>query len=419
MSSLNWKISTFFASTIIISLCDLSRHSLRIRSVRYTQNDFKNTFEISVADNERVSYLQKPKVAWLMSYPNSGTSFTMRLVARGSGYSITTNYGKESVLLVDMDAENITMDPSWKKVLLQQAKMNKSIRKDNVAENSAFLNATTNEKLYPSSSFDGPFLINSEKDLPPKYIMTKTHCGGRCNVCGPRSYLETAESFLNMCATGSRIVNASSYQSTTGKYQQITAQIPITYDPNIVSRAIHLVRNPFNNLVSNFHLERHSKIRKQDTKWLNNYPNDRTGFRRWCHDKEERYKYEERSEMYYHKFSLSMHELFGIVPCHSSFYTYAAWHNHTNTILTTLGIPSIILWYEEYETKFDESVKKLSEFLELPIDAMAHPFEPGKDYVDYFTLEERQNAMKLVHLVTNSDTWKIVERYQENVDGTE
>ena len=37
----------------------------------------------------------RPKMVWLMSFPNSGTSYTMRLVGSASQRAIATNYGPE------------------------------------------------------------------------------------------------------------------------------------------------------------------------------------------------------------------------------------------------------------------------------------------------------------------------------------
>jgi hypothetical protein len=41
------------------------------------------------------SLSEKPSIVWLMSYPNSGTSYTMTMVERASNRSTATNYGVE------------------------------------------------------------------------------------------------------------------------------------------------------------------------------------------------------------------------------------------------------------------------------------------------------------------------------------
>jgi hypothetical protein len=87
-------------------------------------------------------FKSRPKMVWLMSYPNSGTSYTMTMVARASNRSIATNYGRE-----------VTVPP------------------------------TLNTPLYPGQdwSYQGPYYnSNPRRPLPDDYILVKTHCGGKC-----------------------------------------------------------------------------------------------------------------------------------------------------------------------------------------------------------------------------------------------
>ena len=208
-----------------------------------------------------------PRVAWLMSYPNSGTSYTMKLVTRASNKTVATNYGREC----------------------------------------DFNDIGENTPLYPHSP-NGPYLLQPSKKLPEHYIMTKTHCGGKCNECGPGKYLETKESFLDECASGSHL-------SSTDPTKQL-----VQYDPKLVQRAIHLIRNPFNNIVSNFHLEQHEKIKKNRTSWLLDYPNNVNGFRKWCTDVDAQYAEEEEMSRL---IPTSVIALFADVPCHKAFYAFA------------------------------------------------------------------------------------------------
>lgn len=66
------------------------------------------------------------------------------------------------------------------------------------------------------------------------------------------------------CAKGERV---SSFNLT--KSHDVTP-----YDPKIAQLATHLIRNPFNNIVSNFHLERDKKAKQGRTDWLQNHSND-------------------------------------------------------------------------------------------------------------------------------------------------
>ena len=101
-----------------------------------------------------------PRIVWLASFPNSGTSYTMTMVERASNRSIATNYGLEVT--------------GYK---------NPSI---------------------PVHSFhpEGPYYEGNQKHkLPDDYILTKTHCGSRCVRCGAATYVEhNVSSFLDACA---------------------------------------------------------------------------------------------------------------------------------------------------------------------------------------------------------------------------
>lgn len=76
------------------------------------------------------------------------------------------------------------------------------------------------------------------------YIMTKTHCGGRCTKCSPEAYIETTRSFGIACRSGCR--HGTNHTKEFVTYDQGLAQ----------QRAIHLIRNPIDNLVSRLHMER-------------------------------------------------------------------------------------------------------------------------------------------------------------------
>mmetsp|Transcript_15672 Transcript_15672/g.18206 ORF Transcript_15672/g.18206 Transcript_15672/m.18206 type:complete len:403 (-) Transcript_15672:131-1339(-) len=308
-----------------------------------------------------------PRIAWLMSYPNSGTSFTMKLVGLGGNKTVATNYGLEA-------------DTSY---------------------------STSNVPLYPHSPH-GPYLLNPKKSLPKQYILTKTHCGGRCADCSPKGYIETKTSFMNRCAQGSR----RNHSLTLGK------EI-VWYDPEIVERVIHLIRNPFDNLVSNFHLVHHEEAKKsknnneKSKNWLNTYPNDMHGFRKWCLDENRKHAEEEKELL-----SSEIVDIFerNNIPCHAHFYRYAKWHDFAIAVTHELKLPALVIVYEEYGDKFNMTATKIFDFLEMePISGTVPPFVGGKTYIDYFTESEREDAMMLVKAcIENEKTWNLVQRYQED-----
>lgn len=88
---------------------------------------------------------------------------------------------------------------------------------------------------------NGPYLRSPDKPLPPRYILTKTHCGGYCMDCPPTAYLLDPEPFQQSCLLSQRSYNATAFYS-------------VLYSPDIPKRAVHLIRNPFDNLVGRMHL---------------------------------------------------------------------------------------------------------------------------------------------------------------------
>jgi hypothetical protein len=101
-----------------------------------------------------------PQIVWLASYPNSGTSYTMTMVQRATNLATATQYGGEVVTTVPVDQQHVQEDPT---------------------------------PVLPLTSPNGPFWdahgkVGTKRSLPTKFIMTKTHCGGRCVNCPASEY---------------------------------------------------------------------------------------------------------------------------------------------------------------------------------------------------------------------------------------
>lgn len=233
----------------------------------------------------------QPQIAWLMSFPNSGTSYTLHLVHGITNTSVGTNYEKE----VKKDSSNIIA-----------------------------------ESVHSSSNYYGPFVLQPHFKLPPSYILTKTHCSGYCNDCPIEKYVVDRYQFAQGCATN--VLTPSSvnvlqqkdqipqeevdkektsgkngltnnYNSTNRNSESIS-QIELSkkkrksnnekkQQPNMMQnnilynyqiepkRTIRLVRDPFSNIVSNFH---HwiGKQTKHKSGLEKEYTDDFKGFQKYC-----------------------------------------------------------------------------------------------------------------------------------------
>ena len=274
--------------------------------------------------------------------------------------------------------------------------------------------------------------------LPPttSSIMTKTHCGSRCVFCPPSRYLETSTSFLKECLSGARRVAVVPRQSDIAANSNTTASTAkgkkiegnkkpqyekkfVTYHPSVVEKAVHLIRNPFDNLVSRFHHEQkeHKKLVKKmidsgrrdkqglsAAQWSERYTNDVTGFKQWCSDEDKLFTAEERAtDWTQFNYPKDITRYFEGVSCHAEFFRYVSWHILSIKSIALLDIPVLNVYYEDYSTDLNGSTDKMLRFLHLDRSKSKLPyFDSNKDYSEYFTQEERASASDLMRRLVNA-----------------
>mmetsp|Transcript_5351 Transcript_5351/g.7714 ORF Transcript_5351/g.7714 Transcript_5351/m.7714 type:complete len:345 (+) Transcript_5351:84-1118(+) len=284
-----------------------------------------------------------PHISWLMSFPNSGTSYTLRIVREVSNQTTATNYGFEHLF----NNVSIPVNETWR---------------------------------------DGPFLANISQDLPDHYILTKTHCGSRCVHCAPDGYLESQRTFQRACVRG----NLNNHSAE------------VHYSAEIVRRAVHLFRNPLDNIVARFHL---SRAHGNDKKFENNS----SGFQKWCSQLDEKYTLYESHTPW---IDASLLELWKDVPCHAEFFKYTQWHNLAWTTTQNLDIPSHILRYEDYAEDWRTTVDSIFSFLHLQGVAweQATTFK-ARSYHSYYTPEQKDAIQRLIQNVASVPVWNVVKTY--------
>lgn len=297
-------------------------------------------------------------IAWLMSYPNSGTSYTGQVVRHLSLTNTGTNYGEENLGLIHNQSVPVFDDQP-----------------------------------------DGPFFtdpgVHPEYETPTNYILTKTHCGGRCVRCGPSKYTETTYSFRNRCLSGSW---AAKFPNGT------KIRYPGTYEPTRVKKAVHLIRDPFDNVVSRFHLER----KGHGGQIGEMFPSDRAGFRAFCEYLNEAYKDLENHSVFLEN---PINDLTRGVPCRSEFFRYMEWHNMALVTTRDLELDTFYLYYDWYSTRYEQTLDELLEFLELPKRGKMWPFEDGKFYRDFFTEDERGRMIEAMRMMASPALLKHMERF--------
>ena len=306
-----------------------------------------------------------PHIAWLMSFPNSGTSYTMTMVARSTNKSHATNYGDE----VTPDDEPNSLS------------------------------------IYPRRP-EGPFWpgmsgkLHTPRDLPDKYVITKTHCGARCVECGPDEYIETPFRFLKRCTLGHA-------QLTPAKKRR---KYDVEYPPERVYKAIHLYRNPFHNVIARYHLEHRHKGPgyKNDKKWLADHTNDSNGLHQWCEDLRKNYK---KNDI---EFWGSAEKIPNKAPCHGEFYKWTQWHNLVHEgldLITEHPVPIHTVYYEDYTSNLNTTADGILHFLELEQVAPYRVFTARSDYGGYFADQELQSIKTLIKSVANNRTWSDIQQY--------
>lgn len=198
----------------------------------------------------------------------------------------------------------------------------------------------------------------------------------------------------------------------------------VMYDPAVVEKAIHLVRNPFNNLVSRFHHEQKENPKRGKTRWVNRYSNDVTGFKRWCADEDtisERTNDERSFNWISYGYPEDIVDYFRGVSCHAEIIRYVHWHLMAISVVEMLEIPVLFVHYEDYKMGVSNATDRMLRFLNLDHVGKKLPeFHTNKDYSQYFTHEERASASdlmrRLVEAKHSSEGTDLLERYWVELD---
>jgi hypothetical protein len=336
-------------------------------------------------DNERHWEADlSPKIVWLASYPNSGTSFTMTLVERASNLSTATNYGDE---VTHKSHDSVPLYPHH--------------------EEGPFWEGTSENAVA---------LKRIIRDLPQSYILTKTHCGARCIKCPASEYLvRSTRQFISGC------------QKTSYRREKKMIYTEEGAPMSSIRRMVHLIRNPFHNVVARFHLERKNMISK-DASWEDVFPYNSTGFHNYCHYLDTEFGYEDETLLpstLYKKYYRN-----AAIPCHAEFFKWTQWHNYVVQSAALLGrpedrtqppdhdgspptIPVHVVWYEEYATNFNQTFAEIMEFLELPVAAGAEirSFRSLPTYSDHYSKEQIRAVKSMIQHVATPEAWELMQHY--------
>ena len=399
-----------------------------------------------------------PQIAWLLSFPNSGTSYTMTNVQHMTGHLVASNYAKDMPHAISLDA-TAEHGPFYKQ---PQHPHPPIANHTNQTSNNAI--------LLLSSSLSQQ---EQQPTLPTTYIMTKTHCAGYCALCGPKVYVvPTVHDFEHGCRTVSMPPNNNNNQvvaqleqdpATTTTTTTTTTRKNFFYDTPI-ARAIHLIRHPLDNIVSRMHLALRNH-RHQDLK-LNivNLPTEREQLLAWCdlidtmHEKSLQHAATQgllststqqlllwnfsatrnkttatNDTMSFLLNSSSSSSLLNTIPfCRVELFRYVQWHSRVLEMVEKLQFPVHTVYYESYSTHYNATVNGILEFLkQSPHDLHHHhheeeeddeedgsmmvkpiPFVANKTYVPTLFTRLEQDAMKaFIQTLATPDCWALLQHY--------
>ncbi|KAL7470287.1 hypothetical protein ACHAXS_010517, partial [Conticribra weissflogii] len=409
--------------------------------------DVKKSNSVENSNKQNQYYSNERKIAWLLSFPNSGTSYTTKLVRRITQTSTATNYGEESQYLHPVTGGNVPV-LKW-------------------SPGGPFWSSPSSSSSVSSSSNSGRFVGYDGRSvsggLSSPLVLTKTHCTGRCVSCTAREYLTNLTEFYGGFQTGKR------YHVTDGNYSEYVVDwssnpsaAAVIDDENtttnhriikkyekrlevtnynatkLVAKAIHLLRNPLDNIVARFHLARKRSRKKGESdfeEFTSKYSNDREGFREWCRHLDTKEEYLKVERELFSSDEFSHYSGFGIngvfkseningthkddykigeiilramegIPCHADFFRYVQWHNLAFRMISEMKIPELVLRYENYESNFNFTLHSILQFLGFDMNGddgsggnssiggarhlreRAKEFVGGKSYANYFTVEE-------------------------------
>jgi hypothetical protein len=369
------------------------------------------------------------QIAWLMSFPNSGTSYTSKLIRHISKTRTAGNYGNE-----DKADKGLSLPvfhgqpegPFWQaaNIHLEYTLPETFVLSTCIIQWSVSTTTTNEYKelivwtfcryihsyvLIPVCSLSILFSIILSQDALRRSLFHVSASQGKGLQLGVDEardytlflispfvyllqYVESASSFRRNCLSGKGVVSVNGTE---------VSQL-FTYGPEKVVKAVHLVRDPFDNVVSRFnYVNRHGTNAHE-------HPKTREGFRDLCFKANQIYdKVHSESHLHDNELLLLMKD----VPCYADFFRYVEWHNMAFVTSNDLNLDTYVLHYDWYDTRFNETADELLDFLHLEALAEPEPFVSGKVYRDYYTAEEQAAVKQVLESVDLKETWQNIAQY--------
>lgn len=233
---------------------------------------------------------------------------------------------------------------------------------------------------------DSPFLLMPGL-ATPRLVLTKTHCSGYCFDCAP---VRSTEEFMAACRSGT--------YSDKGRIQKAL------YPTTLVGKAVHIIRSPYDGLVSRMRHSLYSKRTPIFTEENRKIFSSASGLLPWCQHMDERFRLSTMS-------NVSEFAAWLEVPCYSLIIRYTLWHNAAVDTVRRLDLPVLVVHYENYTSNFESTVGGILDFLELKARHPPPPFESGKTYHDMFADSHARDLAGIVWSLATEETRSLVGHY--------
>jgi len=246
------------------------------------------------------------------------------------------------------------------------------------------------------------------------------HCIGYCDSCIP---ILDSEDFEMGCRSLKTTGGGSDDTDEASSGDDAAAATKTGhreyYSEKLVVKAVHLFRNPFDNLVARMHhgIKRRSRMPRWQTKArlkkrLARFQESTNGFVEWCYYLDNIFK-GDFDEIMEREFNVVDEKVYRDLPCRTELFRYVQWHNAAIEVLQRLNVPVHVLYYEDYTTKYNQTVRQLFDFLELEPIHPNSPFLPGKTYDHVYSSGIRVRATKFVKAIASPACFDLIKHYFE------
>jgi hypothetical protein len=355
----------------------------------------------STSSSSTASTSTPPKITYLLTYPMSGTTYTMEIIQKSTQMALATNVDTFRPYHEKEDDTKNNNGTNLRPICVDYPSF---------MEEQMTLNENDNNNHEDNNIYGYPFWTESYEhgNIPSNNVLTLSHCSGFCiSPCNPSQYIQTESSFEESCR------EVIFFNSTKSQYQSHYI------NRSNINAMIHLIRDPLSNVVSRFH----QYFNFHQDEWLNYEKKIHAGksrtskenFRDWCVSMDNNVTISEIEQSSF-LFSNEMKRKMKGIPCHSEFIKYISWHNHVVEMGWESNYRSMEVYFEDYAhvDKKDDVTKKMGEFLgyddvkttDLP------SFLGGKEYREgYYTEEEVKALTEFIEYMSFSKTWELLKRY--------